>query len=85
MSNVCGEEFNLIFLDTNALSNLISNHKNFLNNLLKKFSSENVYYVFSIYNVIEISNGDISRFEDLKKIFSNNKCLMFLSYQDIVQ
>ena len=85
MSNVCGEDFNLIFLDTNALSNLISNYKNFLNNLLKKFPSENIYYIFSIYNVLEISNGDISRFESLKKIFSNNKCLMFLTYQDILQ
>lgn len=85
MSNICGEKWNLVFLDTNAISNLISNYKNFGKNLLNKFNGENVYYVFSIYNMIEISNGDLSRFEKFKDIFSSIKCFMFWEYQDILK
>lgn len=78
-----GQRWKLLYLDTNAISNFISNN-NFRSNLFKKIEEQEYYICFSIYNAIELSNGYESRFERFLEIFSNINCIMFWTYIDII-
>ena len=75
----------LIYLDTNALSNFISNTKNFRINLINFLKDNNFEICFNINNVMELRQGYPERYDSFLEIFSNNPCLLFRLYPDIIK
>ena len=78
------EEYKLVFLDTNALSELISNN-NFSDNLLKYLNGFNFEFCFSINSVLELKSGRKERYDSFFKMFSMNPCIVFKLYPDIIK
>lgn len=79
-----GYSLKLLYLDTNAISNLISDY-NFRRNVFKVVEKRDYHICFSIYNAIELSNGYESRFKKFLEMFSNIPCIMFWTYRDIIK
>lgn len=83
--NINGNEWNLLYLDTNALSEMISNNNNFGKNILLEFAMKNYCFCFSFYNVLELKNGYPKRYNKFIEIFSKMPCIMFMPYKVIVK
>ncbi len=75
----------LIYLDTNAISEFISNTNNFTINLEKKFSTCNCELCFNMNNIIELKNGYIERYNNFLNIFSSIPCIIFKFYPNIIR
>lgn len=80
-------DYKLIYLDTNALREIVLNNNDSLNNFAKIFlSNDSVKYapVFSIYNVFELKPyKDI--YERFIEVFSTIPCMMFFPYKLIIE
>lgn len=76
---------NLIYLDTNALSEFISNTDNFAINVLKTFNNCDYEFCFNINNIMELKNGDIKRYNKFLNLFSSIPCIIFKFYPEIIK
>jgi hypothetical protein len=79
-------DYKLVYLDTNALREIVLNNNQSLSNFIDKFLNlDSLKYapVFSIYNVFELKPyKDI--YEKFIEIFSIIPCMMFLPYKLII-
>lgn len=80
-----GNEYKFLYLDTNAISELVYNKNNIFRNIMIRFLSSNYVITFSIYNVLELKNGYSERYMKFLEVFSKIPCIMFLTYKDIVK
>lgn len=80
-------DYKLIYLDTNALREIVLNNNESFHNFIEKFLSiDLVKYipVFSIYNVFELKPyTDI--YEKFIEVFSIIPCMMFFPYKLIIE
>jgi hypothetical protein len=80
------KQYDLVFLDTNVLREIVLNNHNIRNNFKQKFFTDSKCNIpcFSLYNVLEIKPyKDIYR--KFLKFFSNMPCLLLYPYKLIVE